>query len=234
MKTVSPLCLLAVIGVLLTGSELFAQGSGQPATKENLDLPYDAFGLSEEEEEAPEVVFFYGQQYEGDGFFFCLDRSSSVANGELDIEKREAIRTISQFSKHVQFAIVFYDQGMMKWPGSGRPAEANGSMKSGAISFLSTIQAGSGTCVKKGLLEAINFANRSSAKRNVIIYLGDGGTTCPGNDSGAYSRQTITEVAGANFKKHQINAICVGTQVNESFCKSLANANGGTFRRLTR
>ena len=55
MKTVSPLCLLAVIGVLLTGSELFAQGSGQPATKENLDLPYDAFGLSEEEEEAPEA-----------------------------------------------------------------------------------------------------------------------------------------------------------------------------------
>ena len=235
MKTVSRLCLLAVIGVLLTGSGLYAQGSGQPATKENLDLPYDAFGLSEEEEEAPEVVFFYGQQYEGDGFFFCLDRSSSVANGELDIEKREAIRTISQFSKHVQFAIVFYDQGMMKWPGSGRPAEANGSMKSGAISFLSTIQSGSGTCVKEGVLEAINFANRSSAKRNVIIYLGDGGTSCPGAGSG-YKNQTISQVAAANFKKHQINVICVGVDggMDESFCKALANSNGGTYRKLSR
>jgi hypothetical protein len=46
-------------------------GGGQAATKENLDLPFDAFANTEEEEEAPEVIFFHGQQYEGDGYTHC-------------------------------------------------------------------------------------------------------------------------------------------------------------------
>ena len=46
---------------VLCGSQLFAQG--QVKTKENLDLPYDAFGLNETEEEAPEGVVFYGQSF---------------------------------------------------------------------------------------------------------------------------------------------------------------------------
>jgi hypothetical protein len=210
---------------------------GQAATKENLDLPFDAFANSEEEEEAPEVIFFYGQQYEGDGFYFCLDRSGSTANGELDIEKRETIRTIQQFSKKVYFAIVFYDQGLMKWPSTGRPAEASGGMKAQAVAWLSTIRSGSGTCVREGLMESLNFANRSPAKHNQIIYLGDGGTTCQGHNAADYGRQTLAQVTAANFKRHTLNAICAGTDLSatdENFCKTLASLNGGTYKRVPR
>jgi len=59
-------------------------GGGGGATKENLDLPFDALGEEEEEEEAPEVVTFYGTQLEGDGVFYCIDRSGSMQDsGEL-------------------------------------------------------------------------------------------------------------------------------------------------------
>jgi hypothetical protein len=34
-------------------------GNGNVATKENLDLPFDAIGNSEEEEDIPEIIFFY-------------------------------------------------------------------------------------------------------------------------------------------------------------------------------
>jgi hypothetical protein len=210
-------------------------GGGQGATKENLDLPFDAFANAEEEEEAPEVIFFYGQQYEGDGFFFCLDRSSSTAQGELETEKRETIRAINGFSKHVQFAVVFYDQSVMKWPTAGRPAEASGGSKAQAIAWLSTIRTGSGSCVREGLMASLEFANRSSSKKNSIIYLGDGYTHCSGHDTAQYARQTLSQVTAANYKRHSINSVCVGTdQVDENWCKQLASLNGGTYKRVPR
>ncbi len=234
MRLLSVLFMSLVLGlvVVLPGA-VVAQEGGQAATKENLDLPFDAFGQAEEEEEAPEVVFFYGQQFEGDGFHFCLDRSSSTAQGELEKEKREAIQTISQFSSKVQFSVVFYDQQVIKWPGTGRPAEASQGMKSSAIAWLSTIVPGRGTCVREGLLESIRFANRSSTQRNVVIYLGDGGTTCPGHNSAQYGQQTLSQVTGANFKRHRLDAICVGSDsVNVTFCQQISALNGGTMRRV--
>ena len=59
---------MALVGVL-HGLRLNAQ-DGQ-ASKENLDLPYDASLASERAESAPEVIVFYGEQYEGHGVFFC-------------------------------------------------------------------------------------------------------------------------------------------------------------------
>ena len=59
-------------------------GTAWAQIKENLDLPFDALGEDEEEEEAPEVVNFYNTNLEGDGFFYVIDRSVSMQNaGEL-------------------------------------------------------------------------------------------------------------------------------------------------------
>ena len=127
MRTLT-LIILPVVWLLTVS--LFAQGTGP---KEPLDLPYDAYGLTEEEEEAPEVVVFYGQNYEGDGIFYCLDRSSSTCNGELNIEKRETIRNITEFSDRVEFGIVFYDSGIMKFPRSTNPVKASQGAKAQAV-----------------------------------------------------------------------------------------------------
>jgi hypothetical protein len=235
MRTFAVIVAVFILGLVSLPAR--AQDAGGIGSRENLDLPFDAFGQEEEEEEAPEVIFFYGQQYEGDGFFFTLDRSSSTAQGELVIEKREAVQTISQFSDQVEFAIVFYDRSIMKWPGTGRPAEANAGQKASAIAWLSTIQTGGGTCVREGLLESINFANRSTRRRNIVIYLGDSGTTCPGHDANAYGQQTLSAVAAANHRRWPVNVICVGADVSpagEQWCQALAASNNGSYKRIVR
>jgi hypothetical protein len=81
----SLLSLLSLLSAGLIGSAAHAQTSGGIGTKENLDLPFDAGGGENNEEEAPPTIIFYGQQYEGDGIFYCLDRSGSTANAELAI-----------------------------------------------------------------------------------------------------------------------------------------------------
>ena len=213
------------------------RAQSQAKTKENLDLPFNAGGLdSETDEEAPEVVVFYGQSFEGDGIFYCLDRSGSTAQGELNIEKRETVRNIMDFSPRVQFGVVFYASDVMRFPSTGRPIDASAGNKNAASGWIMSVQSGSGTCVKRGLLDALNFANRSSAKRNIVIYLGDGQTTCPGADPAAYARRTLKEVRSENSKNVQINAICVGAgnEVSETFPQALARMNEGQYCRITR
>jgi len=229
-------CTLSGVLVLLWGTLLCAQSGASSDTKENLDLPYDAGGDGDKgaDEDAPEVVVFYGQSFEGDGIFYCLDRSSSTADGELNIEQRETVRNIMDFSSRIKFGVVFYDSGVEKFPASGLPVEATASNKQAAVNWVMQVVPGTGTCVKRGLLEALKFANRSTAKRNVLIYLGDGFTTCPQKEAVAYSQKTLTEVRSRNTKNIQINAICVGTQVSEDFPKALAAMNAGTYSRVTR
>jgi Mg-chelatase subunit ChlD len=205
------------------------------ATKENLDLPFQSSGSGDDEEEAPEIVFFYGQQFEGEGFFFCMDRSGSTRQGELEIEKREAIRTVQQFSKRVEFGIVFFAGDVAKWPSNNRPASADGASKSAAIAWMSTIQPGRGSCVLEGLVQTIQFANRSSTARNVVIYLGDGGTNCTSHNPNDYRTRALNAARTANFRNFPINVICVGSDnVNEDFCKALATMNGGSYKRVSR
>ncbi|MBI4585149.1 MAG: hypothetical protein HY717_14145, partial [Planctomycetes bacterium] len=229
MRGFGSLILIALLVLFAVNGR--AQNTGSVGTKENLDLPFDATGQENEDEEAPPTIIFYGQTYEGDGIFYCLDRSSSTADGELAIEKRETIRNISEFSERVQFAIVMYDQGVMKWPTSGKPADANQGFKSAAIGFLSSVQPGHGTCVALGLTESLNFANQSTAKRTQIILLTDGCMYCAGQDRNQYEQKTLAEITGKNYKRHKINTLCVGgNDVCEFFPKTLAAMNGGSYK----
>ena len=227
--------LLTILVALSARNTLEAQS--QFRTKQNLDLPFDAGGTSEStDEEAPEVVVFYGQSFEGDGVFYCLDRSGSTAQGELNIEKRETVRNIMDFSPRVKFAVVFYSSDVMKFPSSGMPATATAGKKNAASAWVMSVVPGSGTCVQRGLFAALDFANRSTSKRNVVIYLGDGQTTCPGADHLAYAQRTLQEVRSRNSKNIQINAICVGagSEVSEGFPRALAKMNEGQYSRITR
>ncbi len=212
--------------------------AGTAATKENLDLPFDAVGDSEEEEDAPEIVTFYGQQMEGDGIFYVIDKSWTMNDsGELDIAKREVIRNVQEFSARVQFAIVFFDANVSKYPSSGMPAEANPGMKASAVSFLqSTVWTTYGSCCQQGLSQGLRFANMATSKRKVMVYVGDGGGTCQGADEATYLRQTLGAITSQNYQRVQIN--CIGvlnpSALGMDFMKRLSATNGGTYTRITR
>ncbi len=231
------LILFAVVLVLssVSGFLALAQsgGGGSARRKENLDLPLEALGVHKDDEDAPEVIIFCGQNFEGDGIFYCLDRSASTADGELNREKQSVVKSINDLSDHVQFGIVFYDRDVRKHPANSRPAEASPSGKSAAIRFVMSQQPGSGSCAGKGVVECIRMANRSTAKRNIIIYVGDGCTACPGHDERQYARQALAEVAEMNFKHHQINSIVsCPHKPCDYWAKPLADMNGGTYRAM--
>ena len=233
-----------VVVFLLLALNLANAQERQALRKENLDLPYDALSVDDSSYEEPpvEVVVFYGQSYEGSGVFFCLDRSRSTMDGELSIIKREVVRAIAEFSSDVQFGIVFYDIGVTKFPRNSKPVEASALAKRAATDFVNNIRVGNRDCVQKGLLESLNFAARSTAKQNMIIFLGDGNTDCfrafSGNTDAdvAYAEETLDRVTADNFRKIPIHTICVGPpgQVNESFPSRLAILNSGSYKRITR
>jgi hypothetical protein len=231
-QAASTLALAGALVLGLAGAASHADDAGA-GLKENLDMPFEGLALGEDDEEHFEVVWFYRQPFEGDGFFFCIDHSASVASsGDLDIAKREVANAIAQLSNSVRFAIVFFDQGVLKWPASGQPAEANEPAKAQAIAWLSSMRSRGGSCVREGLFTSLGFANRSTANRNQIIYVGDGGTMCPGHDPATYGRDALAQVTAANFKRHPIHSIYTGTAshcVNAEFARELSALNGGTF-----
>jgi len=241
MRTLSRSLGLAALCAALIGisTDAFAQGIGGAGVKENLDLPFDAVGENESEEDAPEVVIFYGQQLEGDGFFYTVDRSGSMQDrGELARAKQEIARNISEFSNRTQFGVVFFDAQILKFPSNGRPVEANSSMKAAALGWVTGVQGGGGSCCQAGLLQALNFANLASAKRKVVVYVGDGGGTCSasGINEQQYLDRTIQAVGAANYQRAQINTVGVlmgaDRQMQERFLQNLARQHGGTYKRI--
>jgi Mg-chelatase subunit ChlD len=234
------LSLTAVSVLCFAGAPLLhAQTLAGGALKANLDLPFDAglFNEDGEDEDAPEIITFYSQQYEGDGIFYAIDRSGSMqSSGELEIAKREVSRNIMEFSNRVQFGIVFFDRGITKFPAGGRPTEANAAMKAAGLNWIQSIPGGGGSCCQQGLIEALKYANTSSASRKVVVYVGDGGGTCNGANEQTYLNQTLSVVRSQNFQRAQINAVGVldVTTVCENFLRSLASGNGGSYVKITR
>lgn len=224
---------IAVSSTALRGQDL----AGGSFLRENLDLPYNSGGRAgeEEEEEAPEVVVFYGQTYETDATFFCLDQSLSMGGGEWEALQAELTRVVTEFSSAMEFGIVFFHEEATVFPGTKRPARASPAMKQAAIAMVKgTSASDQSTCFLSGLREALRMANRCTVQRKTIIFMSDGKATCTGEDTVTYVQKTLSEVKGLNTKKATINTVGIGFEVIEYFLKSLAEQNGGRYERLRR
>lgn len=234
-----PLCFFlgSCLGILLGLVHLKAHdfGSGG-ATKENLDLPADAVGgPDDDDEECCNVVEFYNQTLEAQAFFYVIDRSTTMQNhGELDRAKQEVCRNIDEFHSRVELGIFFFDKGLAQFPANGQSAAATPEVKASAKAFVQSTQGGTGTCGLAALGAALRMAQSSSLKRRLIIYLSDGGGTCPGNEEADYLEKTLSSVAAQNYQRVRINTIGVIDvgQLQESFLKRLAFMNGGTYTRI--
>ena len=226
-----------LVCVVCVASASFLQGQGTATTKQNLDLPYDAIGDGEDEEEAPEIVTFYGTTLEADAFFYVIDRSGSMSNNnELEAAKREVRKNLTEFSDRVQFGIFFVDKDLKQFPAGGQPAVANPGMKGSAMSFLQSFQVGGGSCPGAGFVAALRMANQATSQRKVVVYVGDGGGTCHGADEAQYLQKTLGEVSAQNYQRATINTVGVVevSGLREKFLRALAGGNGGTYTFIAR
>jgi hypothetical protein len=220
--------------VLVSFLVLLGTGPSRAGIKENLDLPFDAIG--DDIDDLPiESIVFYGMSLEGDGFFYAIDKSSSMAQGELDRARAEVRRNIAEFSSVVEFGIVFFDRQVLKFPANGRPAQATEAMKQAAAAFIDSVHWGHGSCCRQGLLAALEIAHHARAHRKVLVYLGDGGGTCESGTSEAqYLDTTLATVTSRNYERVKIHTIGVldVSDLGETFLRRLAAANGGSYRRI--
>ncbi len=83
---------------------------------------------------------------------------------------------------------------------------------------------------------ALTFANSAPSKRKVVVYVGDGGGTCKGQNEQTYLNTTLSAFKGANYQRAQCNAIGVLDvgQIQERFLRSLSSMNGGSYTFITR
>ncbi len=182
---------------------------------------------------------FFTKEFAGDGVFFVIDRSPSAMGG-LERAKDEITRSLGELPDGSQFGIVFFDRGIARFPQNGRPAKTSQELIASAIEWVNAVPQGAGSCFREGLLATLEFVDFSTARRNVVMYVGDGGGTCglgpPRETEGSYLERTVRNTTEANNDRAQINTFGVlrtGRQgIQESFLIQLAELNGGIYTRV--
>ena len=246
------LCLLGAVTALSLSQEVGSNSS----SNNNLDLPVNGGSADTLEEDAAEIIHFYGQQFEGDAFVFCVDRSGSMSDhGELARAKREICRNIMEFSNRTEFAVCFFDSQVRMWPPNGRPIKATTQTRGTACRWVNLIPRGMQSCPQEGLVRCLQTLNRSKNRRRCLVYVGDGGGTCmiPGwrdrygggassvvqesiNFEATYLEETLKVVRRWNYKDVSINTIGVMMNgrrgLHHDFVRNLALQNDGTYRRI--
>ena len=237
--------LAIIIAFFVVGScatSVVAQESALSGRKTNLDLPSGGVLQYEGEEALPERWDLFGEEFEGDGVFFCCNKSGSMTGSKFKILQLAVTQCIAQFSERVQFSVVFFDTHVLKFPASESPAEATSKMKAAAINTVMSTSPGGGACSKPALIASLNHANASSAACKLILYFSDGFQTCPGYDAQVYGQETLDLVRARNTQRVPIHAIvfhsetaCSGANNeanNEEWMERLAIENGGAFHHF--
>ena len=191
-----------------------------------LDLPAPGVGGPEDNEDIPESILFYGGAYEGDGFFWCLDRSCSMGWGPgLAVLKQEMTQAISQLSGQTDFGIVAFGSNVLQWAPS--PRRGTSAYKESANAWVQGLTADGGTCIAAGGVATVELANQSTKRLKRIIVLTDGEPYCSGLTDEA--SVALTNITAANFQRIPIDTVYISADAGGiAFCQQLSAMNNGT------
>jgi len=192
-----------------------------------LDLPSGgARGEHEEEENALEAIFFFGDTYEGDGFFFLLDRSGSMSGFKLAMLKTEMNSALSELSPTSEFGIVSFSGDYSVF--SPTPSRATSGMVAAAQAWVNAMEAAGSTMMLQAAQQLMPIVEISSRRDRRVIAVGDGSPNNPGHE------ETLAGILAANTQQLPIDTLLVGA--NEPallFMQQLASDTGGPFRQIS-
>jgi hypothetical protein len=218
-----PLAWLFVLAIAFGGTGWIVAQSDGDGMKRPLDLPSGGKGDDEDEEDAPETITFYGGEYEGDGFFWCLDKSGSMDWGNLIGQlKSEMSESLSQLSSDSQFSMVAFSDGYIVW--SQNPKDGNPGNIASATAWVQALSAYGATCLAPAGQQIISISNQCNKEHKQILVLSDGEPNCPG------PAETLSIMTSANYEHTPINTIYIASDSGGiAFMQSLAAQNYGTF-----
>lgn len=187
-----------------------------------LDLPHGGGRSEQGDEDLPETITFYGGEYEGDGFFWCLDKSCSMMGDPLATLKGEVEGSIQQLSAQADIGLVAFSTNMIHWlpfPTAATPAH-----KASACAWVDSLQAGGGTVLAPPGVFTVLLSNLSHKARRTIIIVSDGR---PADEESA-----LVDITSANYERNPVNTILIEDVTGMEFMQSLAALNDGSFRFL--
>jgi hypothetical protein len=237
------LLLLLIFGLCILPGHIFsasAPGIGQRF----LDLP-DGFSLTEEEEDAPELIEFYSNEYEGDAWFFCLDKSDSMSantaggSPKYMVRNRETIKALSALTKRSTATCLFYDWKKQNSDIFGDPPvrmdEAGKARMIAQVSRMTVANhSGADSCINAGMLRILQVVNKSTNSHRVIMLVADGRAQCSGDTEDP--NRIFQSITSNNIHRAPINTIYTGAQsggdwdIGKPLLERLARATGGKFK----
>ncbi len=225
-----PLSMLLTLALVPLITSLIVADHGLTA-RTPLDLPNGGEGIEVDEEEGLEPLTFYGNEFEGDGFFFCLDKSGSMANdSRLDTLKSEVGKALDSLTSKSEFGIVAFSTGWISW--DTRPKRAQPDIVDDAKNWVNQLNAAGQTHLAPAGVETIRLSSLSRKKHKHIIVLSDGLPNGPGALDSAIT-DTINAITLANWERTPIHTIYIGdNQIGKNFMQTLALMNSGTFTQV--
>jgi hypothetical protein len=234
---------LLILGLSITPGHIFSAsplGIGQRF----LDLP-DGFSITEEEEDAPEFIEFYSNEYEGDAWFFCLDKSDSMSNNTAGgspkymVRNRETIKALSALTKRSTATCLFFDWKKENSDIFGDPPlRMDNSGKARMIAQVSRMtvanHSGSDSCINAGMLRILRVVNKSTNSYRVIMLVADGRAQCSGDTEDP--NRIFQSITSNNIHRVPINTVYTGAQsgddwtIGKPLLERLARATGGKFK----
>ncbi|MFQ5655205.1 MAG: hypothetical protein ACE5GW_10815 [Planctomycetota bacterium] len=226
------LLLLLTLGLVVAMAGWIVAQDGRPGGPGRpLDLPSGGIGDDEDEEDAPEVITFYSQEYEGDAFFWCLDKSCSMGwSGGAPIAtlKQEMTSAINSLSSRAEFSMVAFNTSYQVW--SPYPRRADPGAKASAVGWVQQMTAAGTTCLAAAGVKTVQISNLSGKRHKTIIIVGDGVPECPPPNSQQQNQDTLSQITGSNWQMTPINTIFISaSSQGVQFMQTLAAMNGGTF-----
>ena len=218
-----------------TSAWIVAQDTGE--LRRPLDLPSGGVGGDEDEEDAPEIITFYGSDYEGDGFFWCFDRSGSMAwGGVINTLKQELTQAVTQLSAQAEFSMVRFNSSFEVW--SPLPKRATFPNKVNALGWVNATVANGGTSIAPATIAALGVCFQCTGQVKRVILVGDGVPSwCPSPPSDEQNQATLAleEITAANYRGVPIDTVLISnSQAGIQLFQDIAAQNNGTFTNPNR
>lgn len=172
----------------------------------------------------PTTITFFGQSVTADGYYFCLDASSSMRGvASLERTKSEVRDALLQLAPTDQFGVVAFGAHFQSFDSTALPATA--ANVQAAIIWLDTVSNLGTSCGGAGGVAAVALAHQGTTSQRRLLVVSDGGWNCPGGAT------EVPQITNSNWSLIPIDAFHVGTGgANGSLLlQNLANANGGHF-----
>lgn len=217
--------IFAVALMVLVASYPMVTEATSDQVRRPLDLPSGGGRDKDEDEQPlPDLIQFFGHDFEGDAFVWVLDVSASMSNGgRIDKMRTEFIEAITSLSSQTDFGAVAFSSNML--PFDLNCFSADNSRKAAVSGWISSINPQGVTCMATAVIQGLELVRKSSHSNRRLILVGDGQPYCGGI---ADPVQDLEDILEANWDRIPIDAIFIGgVEDGLNFFQSLANANDG-------